>query len=156
MSFEMLTWESSHSVRSETSGRMSNSFSASGLEDLSVTPVTRKTAMQRILNELVFTVVALIFSYQAAQAAPITIICTNPYQPNQVPFTIDLDQVENTVTIRNPGNSTKYRATFDAKTIKFNTGDWAYTIDRLTGTTTASGAGGVVMNFPCHVGKVQF
>ena len=112
--------------------------------------------MRRILSELVFTIVALMVSYQTAQSAPITIICTNPYQPNNVPFTIDLDQIESTVTINNPGDSTKYRATFDAKTIKFNTGNWAYTIDRVTVTTTANGAGGVIMNFPCHVGKAQF
>ena len=59
-------------------------------------------------------------------------------------------------TINNPGNSTKYKATFAAKKIMFNTGDWAYTIDRVTGTTTANGSGGVAMNFPCHVGTAQF
>jgi hypothetical protein len=112
--------------------------------------------MRRILSGLTFTLVALPVGLQTAVAAATTLVCTNPYQPNNVPFTIDLDQIQNTLTINNPGNSTKYKATFAAKKIMFNTGDWAYTIDRVTGTTTANGSGGVAMNFPCHVGTAQF
>ena len=53
-------------------------------------------------------------------------------------------------------SSAKYPATFDSKEIKYNTGAWLYTIDRVTGNVSADGGGGVVMNFPCHVGKTQF
>ena len=112
--------------------------------------------MRGILRDLTFTLVGVMLSYQSAQAAPIILVCTNPYQPNTVPFTIDLDQARSTVTINNPGNSNSYRAAFDPQKIKFNTpGPWAYTIDRVTATTTAAGEGGVIMSFPCHVGKAQ-
>jgi hypothetical protein len=53
--------------------------------------------MRRISSGLTFTLVALTVSFQTAVAAATTLVCTNPYQPNNVPFTIDLDQIQSTV-----------------------------------------------------------
>jgi hypothetical protein len=102
-------------------------------------------------------IAALAIGCQAALAASTTLVCTNPYQ-NGVQFTIDLDQTLSTVTINNPqsASSAKSTAIFDAQSIKFKSGSWAYTIDRITGTTIADSGDGTVMNFPCHVGKAQF
>ncbi len=107
----------------------------------------------------------LAMSCQAVLADTVTLICDNPYHPDNPPFTLELDQAQGTVTQTfsatqySPAGSSKYAATFDAREIKYTIGDFAYAIDRVTGNLTATSNPGnprVVMNFPCHVGKTQF
>lgn len=102
---------------------------------------------------------------RAALADTVTLICDNPYHPDNPPFTLELDQTQGIVTQTNsatqysPAGSSKYAATFDAREVKYTIGDFAYTIDRVTGNLTATsnpGSPRVVMNFPCHLGKTQF
>ena len=110
---------------------------------------------------ILFGVAALALSHQMALADPVTLVCTNPYQPANAPFTMIVDQAQGTVTISNPAegsasaNSATYPATFNPQQVTFVANDWNYTMDRVSGSVTAAQPG-VAMHFPCQVGKAQF
>src|SRR5690242_5204081 len=95
---------------------------------------------------------ALAISHQPALASPATLVCTNPQQPGNAPFTIVVDQAQGNVTINNPAqgeapaNSATYPATFSAQQITFVSNSWDYTIDRVSGVVTAAQSG-VALHF---------
>jgi hypothetical protein len=103
----------------------------------------------------------LAVSCHAALADPITLVCTNPQQPGNAPFTMVVDQARGNVTINNPAqgtapaNSATYAATFTPQQVSFVGNSWDYTMDRVSGVVTAAQSG-VALHFACQVGKTQF